>query len=131
VALEVLNDIQKRILKNKINKGFNTTDLNKEFCLLYGEVAEAYDAWRKEKTDFGEELADIAIYLLGIAEIAKVDLGTEIVRKLDIIEHREYTVLNNGSHIKVEAGDENASGDAEEPTYSTAAVRDYFIDGPK
>lgn len=131
MALEVLNDIQKRILKNKINKGFNTTDLNKEFCLLYGEVAEAYDAWRKEKPDFGEELADIAIYLLGIAEIAKVDLGTEIVRKLDIIEHREYTVLKNGSHVKVEADDENASGDAEEPTYSTAAARDYFIDGPK
>ena len=29
---------------NKINKGFNNTDVNKEFCLLYGEVSEAYDA---------------------------------------------------------------------------------------
>jgi len=64
-----LKEIQKEILQNKINKGFNTTDINKEFCLLYGEVSEAYDAYRKNKDDLGEELADIAIYLLGISEI--------------------------------------------------------------
>jgi len=64
-----LKEMQKEILQNKINKGFNTTDINKEFCLLYGEVSEAYDAYRKNKDDLGEELADIAIYLLGISEI--------------------------------------------------------------
>ena len=42
-----LKEIQKEILQNKINKGFNITDINKEFCLLYGEVSEAYDAYRK------------------------------------------------------------------------------------
>lgn len=31
-----LKEIQKEILQNKINKGFNITDINKEFCLLYG-----------------------------------------------------------------------------------------------
>ena len=61
-----LKEMQKEILQNKINKGFNTTDINKEFCLLYGEVSEAYDAYRKNKDDLGEELADIEIYLLGI-----------------------------------------------------------------
>ena len=35
-----LKDVQKQIWQNKINKGFNTTDVNKEFCLLYGEVPE-------------------------------------------------------------------------------------------
>ena len=39
------------------------TDVNKEFCLTYGEIAEAYDAWRKKKDDLGEELADVTIYL--------------------------------------------------------------------
>lgn len=34
-----LKEIQKEILQNKINKGFNITDINKEFCLLYGEVS--------------------------------------------------------------------------------------------
>ena len=49
-----LKKIQKNIWQNKLKKGFNTTDVNKEFCLLYGEVAEAYDAWRKKKEDLNE-----------------------------------------------------------------------------
>lgn len=45
-----INETQKKVIENKINKGFNTTDINLEFNLLYGEVAEAFDAWLK-KTD--------------------------------------------------------------------------------
>ena len=30
-------EIQKRIYQNKVDKGFNTTDVNKEFCLTYAE----------------------------------------------------------------------------------------------
>lgn len=44
-----MKEIQKEIWDNKVNKGFNIADVNKEFCLLYGEVAEAYDAYRKKK----------------------------------------------------------------------------------
>ena len=62
-----LKEIQKEVWQNKLNKGFNTTDVNKEFCLLYGEVGEAYDAFNKKKEDLGEELADVAIYLLAIS----------------------------------------------------------------
>ena len=51
--------IQKDIWQNKLNKGFNTTDVNKEFCLLYGEVAEAYDAWKKKKDDSNVISGDI------------------------------------------------------------------------
>ena len=69
-----LKKLQKEIYQNKVDKGFNTTDVNKEFCLLYGEVGEAYDAYRKGKDDLGEELADIAIYLLGLSEILGKDL---------------------------------------------------------
>ena len=54
-----LKKLQKEIYQNKVDKGFNTTDVNKEFCLLYGEVGEAYDAYRKGKDDLGEELADM------------------------------------------------------------------------
>ena len=57
-----LNKLQKEIYQNKVDKGFNVTDVNKEFCLTYGEIAEAYDAWRKKKDDLGEELADVTIY---------------------------------------------------------------------
>ena len=61
-----LKQVQKEVWQNKLNKGFNTTNVEKEFCLLYGEVAEAFDAYRKKKEDLNEELADIAIYLLGL-----------------------------------------------------------------
>ena len=79
-----LKKLQKEIYKNKVDKGFNTTDVNKEFCLLYGEVGEAYDAYRKGKDDLGEELADIAIYLLGLSEILGKDLEEEIKNKVQI-----------------------------------------------
>ena len=89
-----LQEAQKAVYKNKINKGFNVTDINKEFCLLYGEVAEAYEAWRKKKDDVGEELADIAIYLLGLSEILGIDLASEIEKKIEINQEREYEIVN-------------------------------------
>lgn len=85
-----LKEAQKTIYENKVEKGFNITDVNKEFCLLYGEVAEAYDAWRKKKDDLGEELADIAIYLMGLSEILEIDLSEEIERKMKINKDRKY-----------------------------------------
>ena len=84
-----LKKLQKEIYKNKVDKGFNTTDINKEFCLLYGEVGEAYDAYRKGKDDLGEELADIAIYLLGLSEILGKDLEEEIKNKVQINKNRK------------------------------------------
>ena len=42
--------------QNKVDKSFNVTDINKEFCLTYGEVAEAYEAWRKKKESKYERL---------------------------------------------------------------------------
>ena len=96
-----MKNLQERIYQNKLDKGFNVTDLNKEFCLLYGEVAEAYEAHRKKKEDFGMELADIAIYLLGIAEITGVDLEQEILKKMEINEQREYQQVD-GVLIKFE-----------------------------
>ena len=95
-----LKEIQKRIYQNKVNKGFNTTDITKEFCLLYGEVGEAYEAYRKKKPDLNEELADIAIYLLGISEILGFDLEKEIENKVAINEKRVYKKIN-GVTVKV------------------------------
>lgn len=56
-----LKQMQKDVYQNKLDKGFNVTDINKEFCLTYGEMAEAYEAWRKKKDDVGEEIADVVI----------------------------------------------------------------------
>ena len=79
-----MKELQKEIWQNKVDKGFNTTDVNKEFCLLYGEVAEAYDAYRKKKDDLNEELADIAIYLMGLSEMLGFDLETEITKDITL-----------------------------------------------
>ena len=89
-----IKEMQKTVYQNKLDKGFNVTDINKEFCLLYGEVAEAYEAWRKKEDDVGEELADIAIYLLGLAEILNIDLYKEIERKITINHDRKYETIN-------------------------------------
>ena len=89
-----MKETQKEIYQNKLDKGFNVTDVNKEFCLLYGEVAEAYDAWRKKKENVGEELADIAIYLMGLSEILGIDLESEIEKKVLINRDRVYQLVD-------------------------------------
>mgnify|MGYP004668886633 FL=1 len=89
-----LKQLQKDIYKNKLDKGFNVTDINKEFCLTYGEMAEAYEAWRKKQTDIGEEIADVVIYLLGLSEILNVDLETEILKKVNKNKHRQYKIID-------------------------------------
>lgn len=83
-------DIQKSIYANKVAKGFNVTDIPLEFVYLYGEVGEAFDAWRKKKDNLGEELADVAIYLLGMAEILGIDLEDEIAHKMAKNSKRQY-----------------------------------------
>ena len=60
--------LQKRVYQNKVSKGFNVADVPLEFSLLYGEVAEAFEAWRKKEESVGEELADVLIYLMGMAD---------------------------------------------------------------
>ena len=93
--------LQKDVYQNKVNKGFNITDLNQEFCLAYGELGEAYMAWLKKKDDLGEELADVVIYLMGISEILGLDLENEIVNKIEKNSKRIYKEVN-GVLIKEE-----------------------------
>ena len=95
-----ITDMQKEIFQNKLEKGFNVSDVNKEFCLLYGEVGEAYDAWRKKRAELGEELADIAIYLMGLSEILGINLEKEIENKIEINRNRSYENID-GVLIKV------------------------------
>ncbi len=95
-----LKKIQKDIWQNKLNKGFNTTDVNKEFCLLYGEVSEAYDAWKKKKDYLNEELADIAIYLMGLSEMLGFDLADEIEKKVSKNEKRVYKNID-GVNVRI------------------------------
>jgi NTP pyrophosphatase (non-canonical NTP hydrolase) len=90
-------ELQKRIYDNKVKHNFNLTNIEQEFCLLHGEVSEAYEAWLKKlgKKELGEELADVAIYLYGLAELLGYDLGDEMERKMAINEKRVYKKVND------------------------------------
>ncbi len=91
---------QRLAWENKTAKGFNTTDVPLELCLLQGEVAEAFDAWRTGRENLGEELADIAIYLFGLAQMTGVDLQGEVEAKLAKNAARGYRQLSNGTLVK-------------------------------
>ncbi len=91
---------QKEVFQNKINKGFPTDDINREFCYLYGEVAEAFDAYRLKKEDLQEELADIVIFTLGIAEMLHIDLETAVVNKVAKNAKRVYVKNEKGVLVK-------------------------------
>jgi NTP pyrophosphatase (non-canonical NTP hydrolase) len=92
-----ISEAQKAAYQNKLDKGFNVTNVDMEFCFLYGELAEAYDVYSKKKDGIGEELADVAIYLLGLAEILGVDLEREVVAKMAKNRERKYTKIGNGN----------------------------------
>ena len=91
-----IRSAQKLAWLNKVVKGFNTTDVPLEFCLLQGEIAEAFDAWHKGREDVGEELADVAIYLLSLAEMTGIDLQDQIEAKMAKNAARVYQPLPNG-----------------------------------
>lgn len=91
---------QKLAWENKVAKGFNTTDVPLEFCLLQGEVAEAFDAWRKGRGNIGEELADVALFLFSLAEMTGVDLQGEVEAKIEKNALRSYSRLPNGVLVK-------------------------------
>lgn len=85
-----LKKLQKQIYQNKIDKGFNTKDIFMEFCLIHEEVSEACRAHYKKEYKVGEELADVAIYVLGLAEILNINLEKEIVSKIKKNKKRVY-----------------------------------------
>lgn len=95
-----IRSAQKLAWENKLAKGFNTTEVPLEFCLLSGELAEAFDAWRNGRQDVAEELADTAIFLLGLAEMIGADLQDAVEAKLAANEARVYRRLSNGVLVK-------------------------------
>ena len=95
--------LQKQVYQNKVDKGFNVTDVYMEFCHMQGELAEACNAYIMKEDGLGEELADVAIFLLGLSEILGVNLEDEIKRKVEINARRKY-IQKDGVNIKIEEG---------------------------
>ncbi|MES2953606.1 MAG: MazG-like family protein [Patescibacteria group bacterium] len=93
--------VQKQIWSNKLEKKFNTTDVGLEFSLTHGELSEAFNAYVKKLPDVGEELADVFIYLVSLAQMLGVDLEKEIVQKIAKNKKRKFKI-ENGVHVRIE-----------------------------
>ena len=92
-----LKAVQQEIYQNKVDKHWNISNIETELCLMQGEIAEFYEAYRKHLPSIGEELADVAIYLLGIAEILHLDLEKELEGKMRVNRRRQYTQIDGVS----------------------------------
>ena len=85
-----LKQLQQEVMRNKIEKGFNTTDTAFEFCRAHEELSEAFSKFSKSQPGVAEEFADVAIFLLGMCETLGYDLEKELVRKSEINKKRVY-----------------------------------------
>ena len=85
-----LKELQKEVMRNKVEKGFNTKDVALEFCRAYEELSEAFSKFNKNQDGVAEEFADVAVFLLGMCEILGYDLEKELVRKIEINKNRKY-----------------------------------------
>ncbi len=85
-----LKELQKEVMRNKLEKGFNTTDVALEFCRAHEELSEAFSKYSKDEKGVAEELADVAIFLIGMAEILGYDLEKEILEKVETNKRRKY-----------------------------------------
>lgn len=86
-----LKELQKEVTRNKLEKGFNTTDVALEFCRAHEELSEAFSKHNKNLPGVAEEFADVVIFILGMCESMGFDLEKELVRKIEINKNRKYT----------------------------------------
>lgn len=96
-----LKKLQKEVMENKIRHGFNTTNIALEFCRAHEELSEAFSKHNRGQDGVAEELADVAIFLLGMSEILGFDLEKELVRKVEINKNRVYkkTKTSDGREV--------------------------------
>jgi NTP pyrophosphatase (non-canonical NTP hydrolase) len=85
-----LKALQKEVMRNKLEKGFNTTNTALEFCRAHEELSEAFSKHNKNQSGVAEEFADVMIFILGMCEAMGFDLEKELVRKIEINKNRKY-----------------------------------------
>ena len=85
-----LKKLQKEVMRNKLEKGFNTTDVALEFCRAHEELSEAFSKHNRNQPGVAEEFADVLIFILGMCEKLGFDLEKELVRKIEINKKRKY-----------------------------------------
>jgi len=85
-----LKELQKEVMRNKLEKGFNTTDVSFEFCRAHEELSEAFCKFNRAQDGVAEEFADVMIFILGMCETMGFDLEKELVAKIEKNKNRKY-----------------------------------------
>ena len=112
-----LKKLQESIYNLKKERGYNLKDIYLEFCYLQEEASEAFNAYHKKKPDLDLELADIAIYLLGLSEMLGVNLQDAILKKHHINNNRKYELID-GVHVRTKEADLDLSPDEIKTKYN-------------
>ena len=96
----MLNELAEQVREINHNNGWNITvpgDWSKPYkvpailALIHSEVSEALEAFRRDdRSNFGEELADILIRVLDCAPGLGVDLDKAVQDKLTFNKTRSY-----------------------------------------
>ena len=85
-----LKKLQKEVMRNKLEKGFNTTDIALEFCRAYEELSEAFSKHNRNQPGVAEEFADVMIFILGMCEKMGFNLEKELIKKIEKNKNRKY-----------------------------------------
>ena len=85
-----LKKLQKEVMRNKLEKGFTTTDVALDFCRAHEELSEAFSKFNRGQSGVAEEFADVIIFILGISEKFGFNLEKELIRKIEINKKRKY-----------------------------------------
>lgn len=85
-----LKELQKEVIRNKKEKGFNMSDTALEFCRAHEELSEAFSKYNKGENGVAEEFADVMIFILGMCETMGFDLEKELVEKIEKNKKRQY-----------------------------------------
>lgn len=88
-----ISELQEKIHQNAIDKGFWEYErpLHELLSLVCAEVFEAIEAAKNmDMENFAEELADICMVTMDIAESQKIDIEKEIIKKYNFNKSRPY-----------------------------------------
>ena len=78
------SEISKMVHKNSQDHGWwdNLRPVPELLCLIHSEVSEALEGYRRQDWDnIREELADIIIRVMDMAEGFEIDLEREVIKK--------------------------------------------------
>ena len=99
----MINQLMERISKNKLAKGFPIGDIDYDTNKLKEELDEMVEAWKEgDNNHLGEELSDIIILALGIASYKKLNMEIHLLVKMNRIEKRKITQVQQNLFTKEE-----------------------------